>query len=88
MPRKISPFLQRHLQQFVGKTIAGVELVNEDLGPVPCLNFSDGTFALIWSDPEGNGPGHLGLYDTQTGAEIVPNATLSHDGAAERIACQ
>ena len=73
MPKRISPFQVRHLQQFVGKTITDGATVDSGVGPVPCLNFSDGTFALLWSDPEGNGPGHLGLYDTKTGAEIVPD---------------
>jgi hypothetical protein len=63
----------KHYRQFLGKRIAKVELVKTDVGILPTFTFQDGTFAQVLCDPEGNGPGWVGLYDIH-GTEIVaPN---------------
>lgn len=69
---KPHPFEIEHLAQFKGKRIIKTEFVDTGEFQIPTLTFDDGTFAQIWCDPEGNGPGHLGLYCLKTGAEISP----------------
>lgn len=78
---KRNAFLLAHLKQFVGKRITKVELtpVGQSMADdIPSMEFDDGTFAMVWCDPEGNGPGHIGLYD-KTGGEIRPGMRPSNN---------
>lgn len=77
MPRDIpTPFQLAYLRQFVGKTITCVEFVAANGDLHQHLNFPDGDFAIVWCDPENNGPGHLSLYDRE-GTEIIPDDSTS-----------
>lgn len=58
-----TPFEIKYLAQFVGKTVARTTFDVSDEFALPVLEFTDGTQAVIWADPEGNGPGHIALYD-------------------------
>lgn len=60
-----------YAQKLVGKTILSVrylsEIEMEDLGwfptgdPTCVIDFTDGTYALVQSDPEGNNTGFLDI---------------------------
>ena len=49
------------LWQLAGQTILWAKGV--DGVPIICLE--DGTIIEAWRDPEGNGPGHLEIYDEE-----------------------
>lgn len=68
---KPHPWELARLAQFAGKVVLAVEFVDCGEFHIPSLTFTDGTFAMAWCDPEGNGPGHLALYN-KNGVEIIP----------------
>lgn len=73
---RVPPSLVAHYQQFAGRTIARVSFVTDSGAPCPVLDFTDGTFALVWCDPEQNGPGHLSLYSAHGTELCVDPATV------------
>ena len=73
MPGKVHPNEIRFYQQFVGKTVTKIEFTpTADVGFLPTLVFTDGTFAFVECDAEGNGPGFLRLCSAQ-GTELYPS---------------
>lgn len=50
-------------QKLVGKTITKVRMDPDSGEEWPILVCDDGTQIHIWRDPEGNGPGHMRLFD-------------------------
>lgn len=77
---KASQYELKHYAMFAGKTIVKVELAEfeEGFGLVPTFTFQDGSYAQIWADPEGNGPGWVSLHDAD-GHELVPNGLKTGD---------
>ena len=71
MSDSATPFQQRYLAQFEGKTIAKARYEYDGEFLLPVFEFADGTSAVVWQDPEGNGPGHIALYD-KAGNDIYP----------------
>jgi hypothetical protein len=68
-----TPFEIQHLAQFEGKTVARTYFDVSDEFVLPVLEFTDGTSAIIWRDPENNGPGHIALY-AENGNTLHPEA--------------
>jgi hypothetical protein len=64
-------FQQRFLAQFEGKTIAKARYEHDGEFLLPVFEFTDGTSAVVWRDPEGNGPGHIALYN-KNGVSLYP----------------
>jgi hypothetical protein len=54
--------------QLVGKTVERVLFQANDEGPraepQPIIEFTGGLTAVVYCDPEGNGPGHLEIIKT------------------------
>jgi hypothetical protein len=65
---------------FIGKQIANVQLVESEPGfdMMPVFTFTDGTFAQVMSDPEGNGPGWVSLH-MPDGQDIMPDNLKTGD---------
>ena len=46
-------------QLLKGKRVVEAAVIDD----VPMIMFNDGTIIEAWRDPEGNGPGHLEIYN-------------------------
>lgn len=46
------------LEQLAGKVVAFAHIIQG----APTIVFTDGTAVEVWSDAEGNGPGHAEIY--------------------------
>lgn len=47
------------IECLIGKTVLDAQMVDG----VPMIWFEDGVIVEAWRDPEGNGEGHLEIYD-------------------------
>ena len=62
---RVHPSCAKHFSRLVGRRITNVQLQRDTISgshhPLIALVFDDDSSATVLCDPEGNGPGHLGI---------------------------
>jgi len=57
----VTPHTIAHYLPLLGRTVKEIRFEDYEGEALPVLMFDDGSSACVMCDPEGNGPGHLGI---------------------------